>query len=194
MKLERNKWKVSFIILIAINVLVILSLLVLILLPNDKTIEEEQNQTNSTVPFEVSTNKSDLTKLINFYLEKEGLNGPIHYEINLSNEVELFGYLPVFGNDVEMKLTFEAEPLKNGDIMLKQNSISVGQLPLPVSYVMKFIKNQYQLPSWVEIDPSEETIYMHVTEMRIANGLGIKVDTFDLENDDIKFNVLLPTE
>lgn len=93
-----------------------------------------------------------------------------------------------------MKLTFEPIPLDNGDLTLRQKSISIGQLSLPVSYVMKFIENQYKLPSWVNINPDDETIDVHLTNMKIGDGMAAEVEEFDLENNRIRFNLLLPTE
>jgi uncharacterized protein YpmS len=146
------------------------------------------------VPFAVTTNREDLTKLINHYLEKEGLNGPIHYEINIADQVELYGTLPIFNTDIQMKLSFEPIALENGDLLLKQKEISIGQLPLPVSYVMNFIANQYNFPEWVDINPEDEEIYVHLTKMDLKNGMLIEAKTFDLEQNIIQFNLLLPTE
>lgn len=192
----KKKWKTAFLILATINIIILLVLVTLVFLPADKSESADRvdSQNEDVIPFQVTTNKEDLTLLINNYLEKEGLNGPVHYEVNLNDEVELFGYLPIFSSDIEMKLTFEPIPLDNGDLTLRQKSISIGQLSLPVSYVMKFIENQYKLPSWVNINPDDETIDVHLTNMKIGDGMAAEVEEFDLENNRIRFNLLLPTE
>jgi len=191
--LFKKKWKAAFLLLAGINIVILLALVLLIFLPAERSTSDSADAGNEEViPFQVTTNKEDLTLLINSYLEKEGLNGPVHYEVNLSDEVELFGYLPIFNSDIEMKLTFEPIPLENGDLTLKQKSISIGQLSLPVSYVMKFIENQYKLPTWVNINPDDETIDVHLTNMKIGDGMSAEVKEFDLENDRIQFNLLLP--
>ncbi|WP_445491163.1 YpmS family protein [Niallia sp. 03133] len=196
MKLKKKSWKIAFLFLICINLIFIIGLSILIFLPSDKAKHSENtsNEQTGAVPLDVTTNKEDLTKLINYYIEKQGLNGPIHYEINLTNEVELYGYLPVFNQDVEMKLTFVPEALDNGDLLLTQKSISIGELPLPVSYVMKFIQQQYKLPDWVEINPEDETIYVHLTKMNTASGLKVKMKEFNLPEDKIRFSILHPIE
>lgn len=190
----KNKWKVAFFSLLFVVIAVLISLVFIIFQPIDKSEPLKTASNREAVPFNVQTNKADLTKLINYYLAKEGLNGPIHYEINIKDEVELYGSLPVFNTNIQMKLTFTPEALDNGDLILKQKEISVGQLPLPVSYVMNFIKNKYKLPEWVDIQPEEEEIYAHLTKMNIANGLKVKVNQFDLEQDVIQFDLLLPVE
>ncbi|EOR22621.1 hypothetical protein A499_16928 [Niallia nealsonii AAU1] len=140
-----NKWKVAFLTLVGVLVVCIIFLAILIFKPVEKSpiIKKKERE---EVPFAVTTNREDLTKLINHYLEKEGLNGPIHYEINIADQVELYGTLPIFNTDIQMKLSFEPIALENGDLLLKQKEISIGQLPLPVSYVMNFIANQYNFP------------------------------------------------
>lgn len=190
----KKKWRAAFLLLASINIIILLVLVILALLPADRSADSVGSANEDVIPFQVTTNKEDLTLLINRYLEKEGLNGPVHYEINLNDEVELFGYLPIFSSDIEMKLTFEPIPLENGDLTLKQKSISIGQLSLPVSYVMKFIENQYKLPSWVNINPDDETIDVHLTNMKIGDGMAAEVEEFDLKNDQIRFNLLLPIE
>ncbi|MGP7815964.1 YpmS family protein [Niallia sp. 01092] len=193
--MKKNSWKIAFLILLTINLIIVIGLSILIFLPSDKTnhsgITEDQTK---AATLDVTTNKSDLTKLINHYIKKEGLNGRIHYEINLTDEVELYGSLPVFNEDINMNLTFEPEALENGDLVLRQKSISIGQLPLPVSYVMKFIQQQYKLPEWVEINPEKETIYVYLTKMKTESGLKVKMKQFNLPNDQIQFSIIHPTE
>lgn len=189
----KNKWKVAFLTLLGVLLLSIIILASMIFRPVEKStiVKKEQRE---EVPFAVTTNREDLTKLINHYLEQEGLNGPIHYEINIADQVELYGTLPIFNTDIQMKLTFEPIALENGDLLLKQKEISIGQLPLPVSYIMNFIANQYNFPEWVDIQPSDEEIYVHLTDMDLKNGMQVEMSTFDLEQNNIQFNLLLPTE
>jgi len=191
--LFKNKWKLAFFILAGLLVLGILVLGIQVLKP----VDERKSQTvidREEVPFEVTTKKEDLTKLINYYLQKEGLTGSIHYEVNLTDEVELIGTLPIFNTNIQMKLTFEPFALESGDLLLKQKEISIGQLPLPVSYIMNFIATHYDFPTWVDIEPNNEQIYVYLTEMNIDNGLKMEVQEFNLEENRIQFNLLLPTE
>ena len=101
--------------------------------------------------------------------------------------------LPVFGREVELKLTFEPIAQKNGDIVLKQKTISVGQMNLPVSYVMSFINKQYKTPEWVTIQPNEKQIYVSLRDMKLKSDIRIKANKFDLKNDDISFTLTVPS-
>lgn len=191
--MKEQKWKKLFFLLLVINIIVIAVLLAVVNTPvKDDQYSPLNIDLKGHVPFRIQTDKADLNEVINHYLDKEGLTGPIDYQIFLNNEVELYGSLPVFSQEIQMKLTFEPIALDNGDILLQQKSISVGQLQLPVSYVLKFVKDKYKVPNWVTIQPNEERIYVSLQKMKLKSDIHVKVDEFDLKNDDIRFTLLVP--
>ncbi|MGX6442448.1 YpmS family protein [Neobacillus sp. K501] len=189
-----NKWKRGFFLLLGFDLFIVIILLFLILSPaeNEKMNWKESN--NNDVSFQVQSNKSDLNLLINQYLQKEAADSPIGYQVHLRDEVELYGTLPFFSQEIDMKLTFEPEALNNGDLVLKQKSISIGSLSLPVSYVLKFISENYKLPKGVIIQPNEKQIYVHLGQLKLKSDVKIKANKFDLKNDDISFTLLVPIE
>jgi uncharacterized protein YpmS len=152
-----------------------------------------QNAVQNDVLFQVKTNKQDLNQLINHYLEEE-LSGSFDYEVLLTDEVELYGDIPVFSESIEMKLTFEPKALENGDLELQQKNISIGKLTLPVHFVLKFIQGSYTLPDWVTIQPNEEKVYVSLQNMKLKSNLKVRVDEFNLKNDDIEFSLLVPMD
>lgn len=187
------KWKTLFITLLALNILVIFSVLILINLPaKDKDMKPPVSQ-EEDIQFQIHTNRDDLTRLINQYLDKEGMTGLMHYEVYLKDEVELYGTMPFFNREVEMKLTFEPIAQKNGDLILKQKSIAVGQMNLPVSYVMSLINERYKMPDWVTISPNDESIYVSLQDMELKSDVRVKANEFDLKNDDISFLLTVPS-
>ena len=191
----KNKWKTGFFLLVGLNVLIGIILLSLILVPADKNEKIQQTvPDNKNVSFQVKSNKADLNVLINQYIKKEAEDSPMEYSIQLQDEVELYGTLPFFSQEVDLKLTFVPEALDNGDLVLKQRSISVGSLPLPVSYVLKFIKENYKLPNGVDIQPNDKMIHVHMQQLKLKSDVKIKVNKFDLVKDDIAFTILVPVE
>ncbi|MGE7660769.1 YpmS family protein [Peribacillus sp. NPDC097197] len=191
--MTKVKWKTLFITLLAVNILVILSILVLINLPAKDSDMKPVVTKEEDIQFQIHTNREDLTRLINQYLDKEGLTGLIHYEVYLRDEVELYGKMPFFNREVEMKLTFEPIAQKNGDLVLKQKSIAIGQMNLPVSYVMNLINERYKMPDWVTINPDEENIYVSLQDMKLKSDVRVKANEFDLKNDDISFLLTVPS-
>src|SRR3954451_12810401 len=115
-----NKWKRGFFLLLGLNGFILILLLSLILVPADEKGKIQQDvPNNNNVTFEVTSNKADLNRLIDQYIKKEAADSPIEYSIQLQDEVELYGTIPFFSQEIDLKLTFEPEALENGDLVLK---------------------------------------------------------------------------
>lgn len=169
---------------------------ILVMAPASKEDPYEGTRLNATqyAPFKIASNKEDLNRVIKHYLEKEGLTSAIDYDIVLNDEVDLYGTIQVFSQNIHMKISFEPQALENGDLVLVQKGMSVGQLNLPAAYVMKFVRDQYELPEWVEIRPNEEKIYVALTDMELKSDVKVKVNHFDLTSDNIQFELLVPVQ
>lgn len=189
-----KKWKVLFFLLLGVNLFLVVLFLILVFTPSKEESLPGSTKENKEemVPFVVQSNKNDLTKVINYYIKQETDGSPIDYEVLLTDEVELYGIIEVFTEEIELKMTFEPEALENGDLLLKQKSMSIGSLPLPVEYVLRFVKEQYALPEWVEIHPEDKTVYVGLMAMETKNGIQIGTNKFDLTNDSISFTLLIP--
>ncbi len=193
----KNKWKVAFFFLLGAIGAIILILFILIAMPPERDGETPKGTDfpdSGFVPIDIRTTKTDLNRIINHYLDSEGFTGQVEYEVLVSDEVELYGAFPLFGREIGMVLTFEPQALDNGDLILKQKSVSLGAFNLPVSQVMKIIKGSYKLPEWVEMQPSEKTVYVSLSEMELKSDIQIRANTFDLKKDDISFTLLVPVE
>ncbi|MCM3122080.1 YpmS family protein [Mesobacillus sp. AQ2] len=192
----KNKWKIGFFILLGLIAASILLFWILISMPAEESkIEPDRNNAAmDDVAFHVSTNKRDLNRVINHYLEEEMKNSQFEYQVLLTDEVELYGTIPIFSQELELKLTFEPQALENGDLILKQRSISVGRLNLPVSTVLKFVRDSYHLPEAVEIQPKEERVYVSMQRLKLKSDIKVRVNEFDLKKDNIKFTLLVPAD
>lgn len=194
--MRNNKWKIGFFILLGVIVAAILFVWILIASPVEETKLEPGTKGAGTndVAFNVSTNKRDLNRVINHYLEEESKNSQINYQVLLTDEVELYGTLPLFSQELELRLTFEPQALKNGDLILNQRSISVGMLNLPVSTVLKFVRDSYDLPDAVNIQPKEERVYVSMQRLKLKSDIKVRVNEFDLKKDNIKFTLFVPAD
>jgi uncharacterized protein YpmS len=193
----KNKWKVAFFILLGVVGILFVTLFIMASTPFNRPETDYKNvgiTEDEHVSFLVRTNKADLNKVMNHYLVEEGFTGPIDYQVFVKDQVELYGTVPVFGQNLEMLLTFEPQALENGDLLLKQKSISIGSLNLPVAYVMKVIQQNYKLPNWVEIEPNNESIYVSLQEMELKSDIKVRANSFDLKRDDISFTLWVPVK
>ena len=192
----KNRWKIGFFILLGIIVAAILFLWILAVSPAEESKMDpaKKSADSDDVAFQVSTNKRDLNRVINHYIEEEGKNSNIDYQVLLTDEVELYGTLPLFSQELELRLTFEPQALKNGDLILNQREISVGKLRLPVSTVLKFVSDSYDLPEAVSIQPDEERVYVSMQRLKLKSDIKVRVNEFDLKKDNIKFTLLVPAD
>lgn len=192
----KNKWRIGFFILLGLIAAVIIFFYILITSPVEESNIEpvKNNAVANDVAFKVATNKRDLNRVINHYIEEEGKNSEIDYQVLLTDEVELYGTLPLFSEELELRLTFEPQALENGDLVLNQNSISVGRLRLPVSTVLKFVRDSYDLPEAVNIQPDEERVYVSMQRLKLKSDIKVKVNEFDLKKDNIKFTLYVPAD
>ncbi|WP_043933687.1 YpmS family protein [Bacillus sp. EB01] len=192
----KNRWKTAFFVLFGLVVIVFAALIIMAILPGEKSEAEPAKNIDEDkhVGFAIRTNREDVNKLVNYYLEKEIGSSPIDYRVQVEDDVALYGSVPFFSQELDMKMAFEPEALENGDLLLKQTNLQVGRLPLPVPYVLDFIRKNYKLPAGVEILPNEEVIYVHMQELKLKSDAKLKANTFDLKNDDISFTLLVPVK
>ncbi|MBV7508073.1 YpmS family protein [Bacillus sp. sid0103] len=189
----KNKWKIGFLILLGINLLFAIIMLSLVMFPSEgPQTSKSKVPTQEHVSFHVKSNKNDLNMLINHYLKEEAADSSIDYRVLLEDEVELYGTLPFFSEELNMKLTFRPSALENGDLVLKQRSMTIGSLHLPISYVLNFISENYKLPKGVEIRPKDKLIYVNMQQLKLKSDIKLKADKFDLKKDDIAFTILVP--
>lgn len=190
-----KKWKMLFLILVGLNLFVLIVFLAFLFSPTDSSNRIEKAkpiETENTVPFLISSQKEDLTRLINRYLEKEADQDNLQYTVELEDEVNVYGSIKAFNKDINMKLILEPVVKEDGNVQLHVEELSIGQLKLPVSYVLKYMNTYYELPSYVVIDSSEKVIDIYLDELTFKNGLSARAESFNLKNDDITFTLYVP--
>lgn len=189
----KNLWKSLFFILLSVNIIIVAWLYYYLTAIEETKPIENKNSSTDTVPFVIQTNKADLNRIIHQYLKEES-NGVIDYRITLDKYVNLYGTLPVFNQTIDMKVAFEPQALENGDLILKEKEISIGKLKLPPATVLKFVKDRYQFPDWVTIQPDKERVYLDLQKLKLKSDLQVMVNEFDLNEDRIIFTLLVPLE
>lgn len=193
---EQLNWKKWFFFLLAINIAGTLLFTSLIFWPAEdveiprKIIDKEQESSE----FIVRTTKQNLNNLINAYIEELTANSKHNYWIELDDDVHLIGELPVFSTTVPLSIHFEPFVSENGDIILKQRSISIGLLELPNKKIMEYLGKYLPMPEWVTVNPKEAEIYIAVTQMDIRSNFQLAVETIDLEANNLAFRISVPYE
>lgn len=192
---HKTKWKQIFFILLTVDIVILLLFLGLIFWPVAKTDIAPPNVTDQQAgsEFVVRTSKENLNELVNAYINQLLHDTEHQYSVSLKeDDVHLIGELPVFSTTVPLSVHMEPHVQDNGDVILKQKSISIGLLELPNKKIMEYLKKYLPMPEWVTVDPKEEEIYVAVTEMEIRSNFQVAVEQFDLKNNDIAIKIKIP--
>lgn len=194
--MKNKNWKRLFLILLTVNVAIVVLLLALIFWPVPEKEFPDVTETTEQVSseFTIRTTKENLNELINAYLSEWLKNTEHQYKISLEEDVHLLGELPVFSTKVPLSVHFEPIVQENGDVILKQKSISLGLLELPNKKIMEYIDKYLPTPEWVVINPKEEEIYVAVTDMDIRSNFEVAVDHIDLEANNLAIKIRVPYE
>ncbi|MBC2136850.1 YpmS family protein [Listeria innocua] len=194
-KPKRNYWK--WICLTLISLLILLAgwlyVTVFVLSPQEEpTPSLISNKSN--IEFQTSTTKSDLNQLISSYIEDFNKEQDIGYKVFVANNVNFTAEAKIFGEPVELRLKFSPKVVDNGNIELSLTDMSVGALPLPVSYVMNYVNKNYKFPEWVTVLPKKEKIYLSLDKLKLKGDTKVRADTLNLKKDDISFTLLVPVK
>ncbi|MFG6147178.1 YpmS family protein [Halobacillus sp. B23F22_1] len=189
----KNRWKTSFFILAIINVAIIAWILSLVLLPSSYTlVNVDREKQDSQAEFTVVSTKENLEQLANEYLSEISTQTVFDYSISLDRNVTLAGNIRAFEQTIPIKVELNPVVQENGDLVLEQERISLGQLPLPNKKVMEFVAENYQFPEWVTVNPNDENIYVAVTQMETESNIDIEVDRFNLNSNQLAFKISFP--
>jgi uncharacterized protein YpmS len=190
----KNKWKTVFWILLAVNIAAMIAILTLAGVfstpPGVHFTNELQKRSESK--FTITSTKEDLTQTINSYLHRTAKRKKGDYYVSLDKDVRFLGTITAFGRKIDMEMNFQPVVLDNGDLLLQTKAMYIGTLPLPVTTVLDYIRKKYTFPEWVAIRPKEERIYVYLTKMKTKSDFRMKMIEFDLVNDSIKLELLVP--
>ncbi|SDK63324.1 YpmS family protein [Alkalibacterium thalassium] len=192
-----NGWMWAFLILLGI--IISLSIWVIVRLQpsnSDYTGEQAGDVTviEDSLSFEVVTDKNQLNRVINLYLEEELDEQFTGYNVMIDEDVQLSGALQVFGFDVDFLLRMDPYVVDDGNLQLRATSIQLGSFDLPIGIAMSVLSQQLDLPHWIRVDSEQQMILVALNEFQLENDVQFAMQRIDLQEDDIRLNIILPEE
>ncbi|MBZ5753907.1 YpmS family protein [Metabacillus rhizolycopersici] len=182
-----KKWKCLFFSLLLINVVFLIIGTVLALQPSkEREYSILQKEWKESESLSIFVKKEDINVLINKYLQTKINDLPLNLEVRLTDKVEVYGTIQAFGNELDISMNFRPEVQENGDILLKQESMSVGKMDFPVRPFLKYVNNKFSLPQWLQINAKEEFVYVALHEIEINRDFRVKLKKFNLEKNNIQ--------
>ncbi|WP_125583123.1 YpmS family protein [Levilactobacillus cerevisiae] len=175
---SRNWWKWGFIALVAILLVTAVTLGVKAF--SSTQVESTAKVTQNTTNINVDLNKKQVNALADYYVNKSLENSAVKYRFQVSDHAMITGSTKVLGANVNFVLLLKPTVLSSGDVQLKAQKLSVGALPVPITFVMNYIAKNYPLPKWVAMDTGNETITLHLTAIGNGKKLSFAAKKIDL--------------
>lgn len=188
-----KKWRLAFFVLVVLNLLAIIGLLLFITTPSDdfKGYQAETSPPPEGNTVVVNTTKADFEGIANTYIADAMEGQPIPLRLSVTDNVSLSTELTVFGVTLPILLTFDPVVLPDGNLLLEQRSVEVGQLDIPPESALKLLRDSVDLPEFMEVMPKDEEVLLSLTDIPINGGVSVRATSFDLEEDDIRLLVTI---
>lgn len=174
----RNWWKWGFIALVAVLLITTVTLGVKAF--SGTQVASTAKVTKNTTNVDVTLNKKQVNALADYYVNKSLENSAVKYRFQVTNHAMITGSTKVLGANVNFVLLLKPTVLASGDVRLKAEKLSVGALPVPITFVMNYIAKNYPLPKWVAMDTKAETITLHLTAIGNGKKLSFAAKKIDL--------------
>lgn len=193
--MKQNPWKWAFVILLGLVLGFIVFVWFQVTTPSS---DQKQIATQTTqkqgqyANVNVVLNKEQLSAAVNYYLQQNQKKGAIKYRFVLDKSAILMGTTKILGKDVSFTLYATPQLDDSGNLELKTKSVAIGSLNAPPSFVLGYIKNNYDLGKWAKINASKATITLDLNQLTKKQGIKIQGEKFDLKQDDLQFKVAFP--
>ncbi|KRK98101.1 hypothetical protein FD04_GL001079 [Secundilactobacillus odoratitofui DSM 19909 = JCM 15043] len=192
-KKQWNGWKWAFIGLIVVILLGCGTFAVKIFSAPKITTSQETAPV-SAANFNVNLNKKQLNAMAAYYLDQYQTESKqkVTYQFEVHQDAVITGETKLLGLTVNFGLSLTPKVLPNGNVQLTAKKLAVGQLSVPVKAVMSYIKAQYNLPKWVELDVKQKTITMNLHQFK-TNGVQYRAEKINMNGTGrFEFKVLVP--
>ena len=192
--IQKNGWKIAFITLCCVILGLGIGLFYRAQQPIDNSPKVETVSTSGKAKVELSFSRSQCNKILSYYLNQMMNNKKMKLRFSLEDQALITGHFKFLSVPMQFYLYFDPVVMENGDIKLKATSLSIGDLKLPISLILNYIAKDNDLPTWVKVTPSKKEVLLQFTKLSLDNGITIRARDIDLTNDQLRFEIYLPTE
>ena len=189
---NRNPWKWAFLTLLAVIVVTVGTIFYKVSAPTTvPTQEAAYNKADTSVA--VTLNRRQVNALSKNYLDRFLKDDKVKYRFLVGNKyATVIGKTHFLGAKVQFALNFIPKRLSNGNILLQTKGLSVGQLNLPVKFVLSYIKANYKLPNWVYLNQKKRTIILDLNRYSKHRALHYSAQEINMEKGEFKFLITIP--
>lgn len=190
-----NRWKVGFFILAGLVAAVVVFLVLLIGSAGESPpIPKGKDTRPQDHILTVKTTKEDFEGIANTYIRKAIKDEPLPVIMRVREDVILLSEMTVFSYTLPVVMHFDPIVQEDGNLILKQSSLEIGQLNIPPSTVLKILKESVNLPPWMIVRPKEEEVFIDLSAISVSGNMQVKMKSFNLEKDEIVLEIIIPEE
>ncbi|MFS0576362.1 YpmS family protein [Sporosarcina sp. 179-K 3D1 HS] len=190
-----NPWKISFFALAGLIIAAIIALVLFIGNPGEsKPLPEAKLMQTPANVLTVHSTKEDLQGIANTYIRKAMKGEPLPVTMEVRDDVILLSEMTVFSYTLPVQMHFNPVVQEDGNLILKQSSMEIGQLNVPPSTVLKILQDSVALPPWMIVRPKEEELFIDLSRIPVSGNLQVKAKTFNLAEDEIILEIFIPNE
>ena len=190
-----NRWKISFFALAGLIVAAIAYLIFLISSPaSSEPLPDTKVVDGSDYVLAVEATKEDFEGIANTYIKKAMKGEPLPVTIEVGEDVTLFSEMTVFSFTLPVIMHFDPVVREDGNLILKQSSMEIGQLNIPPSTVLKILRDSVKLPPWMIVRPKEEELFIDLSAIAVSGDIQVRAKTFNLAEDEIVLEIVIPKE
>ena len=142
----------------------------------------------------VALNRKQVNALSANYLNQflKGERVKYHFIVGVKYAT-LIGDTKFMGVKIRFAINFIPQMTKEGNILLKAKGLSVGQLNIPLKFVMGYISKNYNIPKWVSIDAKNKTILLDLNRYSKHRSLKYSAEEINMEDGRFRFLITVPT-
>ncbi|MET1013970.1 MAG: YpmS family protein [Paenisporosarcina sp.] len=189
-----NRWKIAFLLLIALLITAIIFFTFWISSPSEKTIVPEPKTASEGNVLTLKTTKDNFEGIANSYIREAMKGQPMPVTMSVENEIYLTTELTIFSTNIPVIMKFDPIVEENGNLRLKQTGVEVGRLEIPPESVLLLLKDSVALPEWMIVRPEEEDVYIDLSRIPMKSNVQVKAKEFNLEQDEITLEITVPSK
>lgn len=180
---KKSPWFWAFWVLF---VMLILSALFVTFLAsqNVEVIDQKSKIAQTDATFDVSLNKKQVNALVAHYLSDQHTD---NYQFRVDQNVMMYGNMQALGQNFRFGVILIPEVTENGNVILTAKKMSVGNMSLPISTVMTYVKFHYHAPNFVTINPKKKQFFVNMSKLPVTKGMSFKAKKINLVTDQFIF-------
>lgn len=187
-----NWWKWAFIALVALIVVLGGVFVTKATAPNTKT-EISQPIKQSAASFSVELNRDQINALSKNYLNNFLKDKKVKYQFIVGKQyATLIGNTKFLGSKIRFAINFVPQKTKEGNVLLKAKGLAIGQLNIPIKFVMSYVAQNYKLPNWVTINPKKKTVLLDLNRYSKNRQLKYSAQEINMQEGKFKFHISVP--